>query len=263
MTEMAMRRATRPFATALVAASLLLGPAGSARASLRCPVFPPDNPWNQRVDTLPVHPRSAAYVASLGADLHLHADFGSSARYGIPYIVVRAPAQRCRSASPPTATRATPARTRSRRARRSRAAAATATCSSSTRRLQALRAVRAPGRARHRLGRRLGRGLRPALERAAPRRLDLGRRRRPADLPRPRPLRRGRGRRHPTTRSASPSRAPSAAYIHPARHCASRQHRPDRCRRWACACASRRATTLGRLPRPGARDRSTRSSATA
>src|SRR3954454_8131826 len=91
MTEMAMRRATRPFATALVAASLLLGPAGSARAGLRCPVFPPDNPWNQRVDTLPVHPRSADYVASLGADLHLHADFGSFRGYGIPYNVVHAP----------------------------------------------------------------------------------------------------------------------------------------------------------------------------
>jgi hypothetical protein len=91
MTEIAMRRATRPFATALVAASLLFGPAGSARASLRCPVFPPDNPWNQRVDTLPVHPRSTDYVASLGAALHLHADFGSFRGYGIPYNVVRAP----------------------------------------------------------------------------------------------------------------------------------------------------------------------------
>ena len=28
-------------------------------------MFPPDNPWNQRVDSLAVHPRSADYVASM------------------------------------------------------------------------------------------------------------------------------------------------------------------------------------------------------
>ena len=32
-----------------------------------CPVFPADNTWNQRVDTLPVHPRSDAIVRSIGA----------------------------------------------------------------------------------------------------------------------------------------------------------------------------------------------------
>ena len=33
-----------------------------------CPVFPADNPWNQRVDSLPVHPRSDAIVRSIGVD---------------------------------------------------------------------------------------------------------------------------------------------------------------------------------------------------
>ena len=31
-----------------------------------CPMLPADNIWNHRVDTLPVHPRSAEYVASIG-----------------------------------------------------------------------------------------------------------------------------------------------------------------------------------------------------
>ncbi len=68
-----------------LALSLLLA-SGPAKA-LNCAVFPPDNPWNQRVDSLPVHPRSADYVASMGAGLYLHADFGSYAGYGIPYNV--------------------------------------------------------------------------------------------------------------------------------------------------------------------------------
>ena len=57
-----------------------------------CPVFPADNPWNQRVDKLPVHPNSDAIVRSIGAGEHMHADFGSGryqgAPIGIPYVTV-------------------------------------------------------------------------------------------------------------------------------------------------------------------------------
>jgi hypothetical protein len=57
-----------------------------------CPVFPADSIWNTRVDGLPVDPRSAGYVASIGADDSLKADFGSGlyegAPIGIPYVVV-------------------------------------------------------------------------------------------------------------------------------------------------------------------------------
>jgi hypothetical protein len=42
-----------------------------------CTVFPPSNPWNQRVDGLPVAPNSNAIVASIGLTEHVHADFGS------------------------------------------------------------------------------------------------------------------------------------------------------------------------------------------
>ena len=68
-----------------------------------CPVFPANNIWNTRVDNLPVHPRSAAWVANVrtggdGATRPFHMDFDSviyppapdpdAAPIGIPYITV-------------------------------------------------------------------------------------------------------------------------------------------------------------------------------
>ncbi len=57
-----------------------------------CAVFPPDNVWNTPVDTLPVDANSAAYVATIGADRYVHADFGSGtwegSPIGIPYVDV-------------------------------------------------------------------------------------------------------------------------------------------------------------------------------
>jgi hypothetical protein len=49
-----------------------------------CPVFPASNPWNQRVDRLPVAKRSAGIVAAVGADDNMHADFGSGLWQGRP-----------------------------------------------------------------------------------------------------------------------------------------------------------------------------------
>jgi hypothetical protein len=43
----------------------------------RCTVFPPNNPWNRRVDNLPVASNSSSIVAAIGAADHLHADFGA------------------------------------------------------------------------------------------------------------------------------------------------------------------------------------------
>jgi hypothetical protein len=57
-----------------------------------CDVFPADNPWNQRVDDLPLHSNSAAMIAriqSAGGD-NLHPDFGENPDYGIPFLVVPA-----------------------------------------------------------------------------------------------------------------------------------------------------------------------------
>lgn len=83
-----------PWSASLRASTAAAGPAGAPPASgaggLNCRVFPADNAWNENVSKLPVDPRSGAYVASIGADVDLHADFGSEAVYGIPYTVVGA-----------------------------------------------------------------------------------------------------------------------------------------------------------------------------
>jgi hypothetical protein len=56
----------------------------------KCPVFPPNNPWNTNISGFPVDPNSADYIASISAegDEYLHADFGENPDYGIPYVVV-------------------------------------------------------------------------------------------------------------------------------------------------------------------------------
>ena len=58
----------------------------------KCPVFPADNAWNQRVDALPVAANSAVLIQSIGLSTGLHADFGSGlyegSPIGIPFDVV-------------------------------------------------------------------------------------------------------------------------------------------------------------------------------
>ena len=80
----------------IAAAALLLG--GASAQALRlptapaCPIFPANNPWNERVDTLPVAADSAQIIASIGLDTGLHPDFGSGlydgGSIGIPFDVV-------------------------------------------------------------------------------------------------------------------------------------------------------------------------------
>ncbi|MEO6014570.1 MAG: hypothetical protein ABIQ30_13420 [Devosia sp.] len=59
-----------------------------------CAVFPADNIWNTPVDSLPVDPKSADYVSSIGGSETLKADFGSGeyegSTIGIPYVTVPA-----------------------------------------------------------------------------------------------------------------------------------------------------------------------------
>jgi hypothetical protein len=58
-----------------------------------CPIFPPDNPWNTDITAYPVHANSDAYIASIGTDGNMHADFGTEwqgAPNGIPYLEVTA-----------------------------------------------------------------------------------------------------------------------------------------------------------------------------
>ena len=58
----------------------------------RCPVFPANNPFNQRIDRLPVAHDSSPVIARIGLGDPVHPDFGSGlyngAPIGIPYAVV-------------------------------------------------------------------------------------------------------------------------------------------------------------------------------
>ena len=78
---------------ALAMLTLALGGSASAPPRLAgCPVFPASNPWNRRIDQLPVAADSNAIIASIGGSTGLHADFGSGlwdgAPIGIPITVV-------------------------------------------------------------------------------------------------------------------------------------------------------------------------------
>jgi hypothetical protein len=90
---------------ALIAAFALACAGGSASAlrvpsAPRCPVFPASNPWNKRVDRLPVAGNSGAIIGSIGAGTGLHADFGSGlwegSPIGIPFDVVSRSTKRSR-----------------------------------------------------------------------------------------------------------------------------------------------------------------------
>jgi hypothetical protein len=82
---------------ALAAGVMVLLAAASASAlrlpsAPKCPVFPADNAWNQRVDALPVAASSSVLIQSIGLSTGLHADFGSGlyegSPIGIPFDVV-------------------------------------------------------------------------------------------------------------------------------------------------------------------------------
>ena len=65
-----------------------------------CPVFPASNPWNARVERLPVAQNTGAIIASIGVGTGLHADFGSGlwegSPIGIPFDVVTGSTPRSR-----------------------------------------------------------------------------------------------------------------------------------------------------------------------
>ena len=76
-------------ASLLVVAHLDTIPVGAASPpSTSCQVFPPDNIWNTDISNLPVHARSAQWLASTAAaTTNLHPDFGAPP-YGFPYNIV-------------------------------------------------------------------------------------------------------------------------------------------------------------------------------
>ncbi len=78
-------------ATVLPVLALAQGPKAAPTVS-GCTVFPADNVWNARIDSLPVDPSSNSYVnAEGGSALPLHPDFGTvydGAPNGLPFVVV-------------------------------------------------------------------------------------------------------------------------------------------------------------------------------
>jgi hypothetical protein len=82
--------------------SAAAGPAPGPRlaGAPACSVFPADNPWNVRVDSLPVARDSDAIIRSIGVDTGLHPDFGSGlwegSPIGIPITVVSSKQPRAR-----------------------------------------------------------------------------------------------------------------------------------------------------------------------
>jgi hypothetical protein len=74
---------------AVSAAALAFAADGTRPRVAGCTVFPKNNPWNQRVDRLPVAGNSDTIIRSIGPDKGMHADFGSGlydgGRIGIPY----------------------------------------------------------------------------------------------------------------------------------------------------------------------------------
>ncbi len=161
-----------------------------------CQVFPATNAWNQRVDKLPVAANSATLIASIG-DSGVHADFGSGlwdgSRIGIPYTVVHGkttPKSRLRfeyadesdkgpypiPANVPIEGQPSTSNDGDRHA---------LIVDRDSCKLYELYALQRTGSG---WTAGLGRDLRPPLEQGPARRLDVRRRGRPADPPRPRAL---------------------------------------------------------------------------
>lgn len=73
-----------PSSAAAPAAGPASAPAAAVPSIGGCQIFPADNIWNTRIDSLPVHARSDAWISSIGASTGLKADFGSGLWEGYP-----------------------------------------------------------------------------------------------------------------------------------------------------------------------------------
>ncbi len=88
------RLLTRLAAIVAVGGVVLAASAGGhpVNGAPNCRIFPANNPWNQRVDNLPVAKNSGQIVRSIGRSTGLHPDFGSGlwdgGPIGIPYTTV-------------------------------------------------------------------------------------------------------------------------------------------------------------------------------
>jgi hypothetical protein len=87
-----MRRIAAACLVLIVALAAAIASGHPIKGAPNCPVFPKNNPWNQRVDKLPLLKNSAAIVRSIGSGGSVHADFGSGlydgGPIGIPFTTV-------------------------------------------------------------------------------------------------------------------------------------------------------------------------------
>ena len=237
---------------AAAALAATLSSAAPLPTAPQCPIFPRDNAWNRRIDQLPVVRSSRAIIRSIGA-----AWAAPGLRLGpLGRLADRDPDHRRRRGSRRRARRVR-LRGRARQGpisdpaqrRRSRAAATGPHADRRPRHVPALRAVRALRGDGGALAGRLGRDLGPALEPAAPGRLDVRRRRGAADPAGPRALRRGRARARSSMRCASPSSARGGP-TSTRRGTTRATSRPPTFPRWDCAsgcgATSTRARSRGR-----------------
>ena len=83
-----MRRTGVAFTACLLLAGLVPMAEATTVPGTACEVFPTDNAWNMRVDSLPVHPKNRDWRRTTHAkSTDLHPDFGGDP-YGIPFAVV-------------------------------------------------------------------------------------------------------------------------------------------------------------------------------
>jgi len=72
-------KASRPYRARIM--TMLRREKSAAVSQAGCPMFPPDNIWNRRIQDLPLDPKSQAYISQIGAGDKLHADFGQLGGY--------------------------------------------------------------------------------------------------------------------------------------------------------------------------------------
>jgi hypothetical protein len=87
----AVRRLGVLITIAIGALPVALASAHPLPGAPRCPVLPSSNPWNQRVDRLPVANNSSRLIGSIGRSEPVHPDFGAGLYggepIGIPFAV--------------------------------------------------------------------------------------------------------------------------------------------------------------------------------
>ena len=79
-----MRSSLTFVVAAVFAGTVALAGGHPPKGAARCQVFPRDNHWNQRVDSLPVAAGSGRLVRSIGLSSPVHPDFGSGLYEGRP-----------------------------------------------------------------------------------------------------------------------------------------------------------------------------------